>query len=62
MAFVYLADSYAGYSAAGGNQETDGMALFRLLLRVQHWASLVSGWGVPSIAVSLVARRDREDK
>lgn len=35
---------------------------FRLLLRVQHLLSLVSGWGVPSATVSLVARRDGEDK
>lgn len=39
-----------------------GWLFFRLLLRVQCWVSLISGWGVPSAAVSPVARRDREDK
>lgn len=31
MAFVYLTDSCARYSAAGGNQETGGIALFLTL-------------------------------
>lgn len=36
--------------------------LSHFLLRGRCWLSLVSGWGVPSTAVSVVARRDWKDK
>jgi len=62
MAFVYPTDSCARPSAAGGDQEVDGMAPFQTF--TQAAVLSVSGFqmGVPSTAVALVARRDGEDK
>lgn len=62
MAFVYLSDSSARYSAADRKQGMNGMACFQASAQGTALLSLVSGWGVPSATVSLVARRDREDK
>lgn len=60
--YICLPDSFARYSAAGGNQEMDRMALFQTYSGSSAGCLWFLGWGVPSTAVSLVARRDKEDK
>lgn len=62
MAIVYLIVSYAGECLAGENQDTCGKNLFQTFTEGLVLGVSVSKWSVSSAAVSLVARRVREDK